>query len=90
LEKPQDPVGLPGSGYYVAEDYLTAARRSGVAPGTEERLNLAENLNFFNPFSGWLERARTLLTDREPLPGGFRFINISRYGSTRMKRSMRD
>ncbi|AFY30759.1 phycobilisome rod-core linker polypeptide [Calothrix sp. PCC 7507] len=89
LEKPQDPVGLPGSGYYVAEDYLTAARKSGVAPG-KERLNLAENLNFFNPLSGWWERARTLLTDREPLPGGFRFINISRYGPIRMKRSMRD
>ncbi|MEH2378742.1 MAG: phycobilisome rod-core linker polypeptide [Nostoc sp.] len=89
LEKPQDPVGLPGSGYYVAEDYLTAARKSGVAPG-KERLNLADNLNFFNPLSGWLERARTLLTDREPLPGGFHFINVSRYGATRMKRSMRD
>ncbi|MEH1962028.1 MAG: phycobilisome rod-core linker polypeptide [Nostoc sp.] len=89
LEKPQDPVGLPGSGYYVAEDYLTAARRSGVT-SSKERLNLTDNLNFFNPLSGWLERARTLLTDREPLPGGFRFINISRYGATRMKRSMRD
>ncbi|MEH1832971.1 MAG: phycobilisome rod-core linker polypeptide [Nostoc sp.] len=89
LEKPQDLVGLPGSGYYVAEDYLTAARKSGVA-ASKERLNIADNLNFFNPLSSWLERARTLFTDREPLPGGFRFINVSRYGPRRMKRSMRD
>ncbi|MGD1918426.1 MAG: hypothetical protein ACFCAD_05790 [Pleurocapsa sp.] len=29
-------------------------------------------------------------TGKEPLPGGFKPINISRYGERRMKRSMRD
>jgi phycobilisome core-membrane linker protein len=89
LEKPQEPIGMPGSGYYVGEDYLSAVRKSGVDP-TKERLKLIDNLTLFNPFNIWWEQAKTLFTDREPLPGGFRFINISRYGSTRMKRSMRD
>jgi phycobilisome core-membrane linker protein len=89
LEKPQDPLGLPGSGYYVGEDFLSAARRNGYVPD-RERVNLLPTPRFFNPLSAWWEQARTLFTDREPLPEGFRFINISRYGPTRMKRSMRD
>ncbi|GJD15959.1 hypothetical protein RIVM261_009150 [Rivularia sp. IAM M-261] len=93
LEKPQEKVGLPGSGYYIGEDYLTAARRNGVL-AIKDRLNLIqappERLKLFAPVQGWYERAKTVLTDRELLPGGFRFINISRYGPIRMKRSMRD
>ena len=33
---------------------------------------------------------RLLATGKEPLPGGFKPINISHYGERRMKRSMRD
>jgi phycobilisome core-membrane linker protein len=88
LEKPQDPIGLPGSDYYVGEDYLTAARRNRVFP-IGERLKL-EASNISNPVTDWWEKLKMTFSDREPLPGGFRFINVSRYGVTRMKRSMRD
>jgi phycobilisome core-membrane linker protein len=89
LEKPQEKIGLPGSGYYIGEDYLTAARKNGVL-AIKDRLKLVQAPSLLAPVKGWWERAKTSLTDREPLPGGFRFINISRYGSVRMKRSMRD
>lgn len=88
LEKAKDPIGMPGSDYYVGEDYLTAARRDGVVL-VKERLKL-ELPKINNPLKEWWERGKTILTDREPLPGGFHFINIARYGPTRMKRSMRD
>ncbi|MEO1561420.1 MAG: photosystem I reaction center subunit XI, partial [Cyanobacteria bacterium J06632_19] len=89
LEKPQEKVGLPGSGYYVGEDYLTVARRNRVVP-VRERLKLIQPPNIFAPIKAWWEQIRTLYGNREALPGGFRFINISRYGPKRMKRSMRD
>ena len=89
LEKPQEQVAMPGSGYYVGEDYLTAAIRNRVVP-VKERLKLIKAPSIFAPVRAWWEQARTLFTDRDPLPGGFRFINISRYGPKRMKRSMRD
>ncbi|MEM7553860.1 MAG: phycobilisome rod-core linker polypeptide [Cyanobacteria bacterium P01_A01_bin.84] len=89
LEKPQEQVGLPGSGYYIGEDYLSVARRNRVV-AVKERLKLIKAPNIFAPVRAWWEQARTLFTDRDPLPGGFRFINISRYGPKRMKRSMRD
>lgn len=89
LEEPQEQVGLPGSGYYVGEDYLTAARRNRVIP-IKERLESIQAPKIFVPVKAWWQQARTLYSDRDPLPGGFRFINISRYGPKRMKRSMRD
>jgi len=89
LEKPQEQVGLPGSGYYVGEDYLTVARRNRVIP-IKERLESIQPPNIFAPVKAWWQQVTTLYSDREPLPGGFRFINISRYGPKRMKRSMRD
>ena len=89
LEKPQEQVGLPGSGYYVGEDYLTVARRNRVIP-IKERLESIQAPKIFAPVKAWWQQLRTLYSDRDPLPGGFRFINISRYGPKRMKRSMRD
>lgn len=89
LEKPQEQVGLPGSGYYVGEDYLTAARRNRVV-AVKERLESIQPPKFSAPLKAWWQQLRTLYSDRDPLPGGFRFINISRYGPKRMKRSMRD
>jgi phycobilisome core-membrane linker protein len=88
LEKPKEQIGLPGSGYYVAEDYLSAARRNGVT-GVKESVKV-QNSVYLNPINSLTEFFQGLFSDREPLPGGFRFINVSRYGPTRMKRSMRD
>lgn len=88
LEKPKEQIGLPGSGYYVAEDYLSAARRNGVT-AIKESLKV-QNSVYLNPINSLSEFFQGLFSDREPLPGGFRFINVSRYGPTRMKRSMRD
>ncbi len=89
LEKPQDPIGMPGSGYYIGEDFLSSAQRHGAVL-VQEKLKLIPTPKFFNPFRRLIEQTKTIFSDREPLPGGFRFINISRYGSARMKRSMRD
>ena len=89
LEKPQEQIGLPGSGYYIGEDYLSAAIRNRVIP-IKEGLESIQSPNLFAPIKAWWQQVRTLASDREPLPGGFRFINISRYGPKRMKRSMRD
>lgn len=89
LEEPQEKIGLPGSGYYVGEDYLSAATRNRVV-AVKERLESIQPPKFFTPFKALWQQVRTLYSDRDPLPGGFRFINISRYGPKRMKRSMRD
>lgn len=89
LEKPEELLGLPGSGYFVGEDYLTAARRNRVV-AVKERLESIQAPKISAPFKAWWQQIRTLYSDRDPLPGGFRFINISRYGPKRMKRSMRD
>jgi phycobilisome core-membrane linker protein len=97
LEKPQDPVGMPGSGYYVGEDYLTAARRNGMNPEQDRATRKLQNPSAVvdaprvpDLFGNWLELLGALFSDRDPLPGGFRHININRYGPVRMKRSMRD
>lgn len=88
LEKPKEQIGLPGSGYYIGEDYLSATRRNA---GRVKAENLkVQTSNFENPVSSLVGRVRGLLFERDPLPGGFRFINVSRYGPVRMKRSMRD
>ncbi|MBD2304434.1 phycobilisome rod-core linker polypeptide [Chroococcidiopsis sp. FACHB-1243] len=90
LEKPKEKIGLPGSGYYVGEDFLTAARRKAGAMMVKEALKIQEVAYYSNPLSGWLQRLRDLFNNQDPLPGGFRFINVSRYGAVRMKRSLRD
>jgi phycobilisome core-membrane linker protein len=88
LEKPKEQVGLPGSGYYVGEDYLSAARRHGQSfKGEPLKVQIP---TFGSPLRILWERVRGMLNDQDPLPGGFRFINVSRYGPVRMKRSMRD
>jgi phycobilisome core-membrane linker protein len=93
LEKPQELIDLPGYGkpitlVGVAVAKANAARkkgeklqqpRSGV---TARRFNLMERLREI--------AYRMQISGREPLPGGFKPINISRYGTVRMKRSLRD
>jgi phycobilisome core-membrane linker protein len=90
LEKPKEQIGLPGSGYYVGEDFLTAARKNAGFVLSKEALKVQESTYYSNPLSGWLQRFRDLFNNQDPIPGGFRFINVSRYGAVRMKRSMRD
>ncbi|PSB09974.1 photosystem I reaction center subunit XI [Pleurocapsa sp. CCALA 161] len=95
LEKPKELVDLPG---YV--------RPITVASAAIAKANAAQNQNQVKIFSESqsLIKGRTFnfvellmeaiyrlqATGKEPLPGGFKPINISRYGERRMKRSMRD
>ncbi|NJL23068.1 MAG: hypothetical protein HC895_23205 [Leptolyngbyaceae cyanobacterium SM1_3_5] len=80
LERPPNRVHLPG--------YTPFPKRSDAR--SKERLKLEV------PKTGdALRRAREFLRtqlsqDRDPVPDGFRRINIRRYGEVRMKRSMRD
>nr|RNJ67180.1 MAG: photosystem I reaction center subunit XI [Leptolyngbya sp. IPPAS B-1204] len=65
-------------------------------PFTRSKDGQTLNLNlklpqYGNPLRGFSQWLQTQLSqDRDPLPDGFRPINISRYGVARMKRSMRD
>lgn len=83
LERPEDPVGLPGSGYYVAEDYLTAAKK---VQATSRDLPRS-----VDPVNGLMEWVKGMMAGGKPAaPSRFRTIDIARYGSVRMKRSLRD
>jgi phycobilisome core-membrane linker protein len=80
LEPPPNRDELPG--------YRSKPLR-GLRP--QERLNVRSLPSFGNPFQGLTEAIQTQMSqDRDPLPAGFRPINIRRYGEARMKRSMRD
>ncbi|NJO40009.1 MAG: photosystem I reaction center subunit XI [Cyanobacteria bacterium CRU_2_1] len=80
LEQPPNRENLPG---YTVPPRKAAVRR-------QETLKL-QTPSYGNPLRGLSEFLKTQLSDdRDPLPGGFRSINIARYGSVRMKRSMRD
>ncbi|MGF1567455.1 MAG: phycobilisome rod-core linker polypeptide [Nodosilinea sp.] len=85
LDLPTDPVGLPGSGYYVGEDFLSAdARHQRGQPQASVRL-------LVDPTSGLVDWVKSLLAQGRPsLPSRFRTIDVSRYGPVRMRRSMRD
>ena len=83
LERPEDPVGLPGSDYYVAEDYLTAAKRKQATSRDLPRS--------IDPVNGLMEWVKGMMAGGKPVaPSRFRTIDISRYGTVRMKRSLRD
>ncbi len=85
FEKPEDPLGLPGSGYYIAEDYLSAADRVRKEHGgTDDHTKV-------NTFESPLDWVKGLFFSGKPsLPSNFQAISISDYGAVRMKRSMRD
>lgn len=80
LEPPENRENLPG--------YTTPPRQLSQRP--QERLQVQSASNFGNPLQGIAVVLTALSGDRDPVPEGFRLINISRYGPTRMKRSMRD
>lgn len=92
LEKPQEMLDLPGYGKPVT--MVGAAVAKANAAKKKEKLRQP---NTASPprRSGLVEFLQEIvyrmqLGGGEPLPGGFRPINISRYGAARMKRSMRD
>ncbi|MGC1308153.1 MAG: phycobilisome rod-core linker polypeptide [Phormidesmis sp.] len=88
FEKPEDPVGMPGSGYFVAEDYLSPKERVCQKSNSKGTLvePAAKDANS-NPVS-WLKSL--FFSGKPSVPGNFQAISISEYGSVRMKRSMRD
>lgn len=86
FEQPVDKIGLPGSGYYVAEDYLSAADREKKESGILVSQRSAES-SVSGPLS-WIQKL--LFSGKPSVPSSFRAINISDYGKVRMKRSMRD
>ncbi|MEO1349402.1 MAG: phycobilisome rod-core linker polypeptide [Cyanobacteria bacterium J06635_15] len=86
LERPEDPLGLPGSGYYVGEDYLSAATKQ-----KRERVAARDRPRYIDPGNSIGEWFKGLIAGGKPaVPSNFRAIDISRYGTVRMKRSLRD
>jgi phycobilisome core-membrane linker protein len=80
LEQPANRDNLPG---------YTPPLRRRIVPSPEVLKTQAAN--YANPISSLVQFARSQFADGKiPLPNGFRPINVSRYGPTRMKRSMRD
>jgi phycobilisome core-membrane linker protein len=80
LDPPPNREDLPG--------YNTKSLR-GLRP--QERLQLQPLPTYGNPLQWLMEAMQTQISeDRDPLPEGFRPINVRRYGEARMKRSMRD
>lgn len=86
FEQPEDPLGMPGSGYYIGEDYLSAAARVRKEQGTS-----TESPSSTHTSVGPVAWAKALFFSGKPsVPSSFRAISISEYGTVRMKRSMRD
>ena len=93
FEKPEDPLGLPGSGYYVAEDYLSAAETAEKRLGYSQSMKQSMKLSASSGSSSTSPVAwfKSLFFSGKPsVPSSFRAISISKYGAVRMKRSMRD
>ncbi|HHP7231712.1 MAG TPA: phycobilisome rod-core linker polypeptide [Xenococcaceae cyanobacterium] len=95
LEKPRNLADLPGYGKPVTLTQAAVAR-ANVAQNQQNQgqptLTLTNNrqFNFVELLMEIMHRVQITSTGREPLPGGFKPISISRYGTRRMKRSMRD
>lgn len=89
LEKPEDPIGMPGSGYYIGEDYLSAnARHQKGKTNATAKLQEPRYADPSNSFISWVQ---SFFAESRPItPSRFRTIDISSYGSVRMKRSLRD
>ncbi|MEO1394319.1 MAG: phycobilisome rod-core linker polypeptide [Cyanobacteria bacterium J06634_5] len=85
FDPPEDPIGLPGSGYFVAEDYLSAKDRSRKENNVTVRQGAKVTL--VNPID-WFKRL--FFSGKPSVPSSFQAIRISDYGKVRMERSMRD
>ncbi|MGF1588422.1 MAG: phycobilisome rod-core linker polypeptide [Pleurocapsa sp.] len=94
LQKPQQLVSLPGYGKPVTATQAAVAKANvsqnqNKAHSVQSRsLTGGRTFNFIELLVEAVYKMQ--VTGREPLPGGFKRINISRYGTARMKRSMRD
>ncbi|MBE9062714.1 phycobilisome rod-core linker polypeptide [cf. Phormidesmis sp. LEGE 11477] len=84
FEQPEELVGLPGSGYFVAEDYLSPKSRRQASNGYSVE-NLTPSIT--NPVA-WFKGL--FFSGKPSVPSRFQAINIKDYGEVRMKRSMRD
>ncbi len=89
LNRPEDPVGMPGSGYYVGEDFLSAETRNNQGQTqANARLKEPSRIDSTNLLVDWV---KSLLSQGRPsTPSQFRTIDVTQYGPRRMKRSMRD
>ncbi|MEO0836587.1 MAG: phycobilisome rod-core linker polypeptide [Cyanobacteria bacterium J06642_3] len=95
LEKPKELVDMPGSvrpitvsSAAVAKARATQNKNKLKTADASQSLTKARTFSFVELLMEAVYRLQS--TGKEPLPGGFRPINISRYGEKRMKRSMRD
>jgi len=95
LEKPQELVDMPGSVRPITVTSAAVAKANATQNKTKiktstksQSLSKARTFNFVELLMETVYRLQS--TGKEPLPGGFKPINISRYGERRMKRSMRD
>lgn len=88
LEPPANRKDLPGYEILPRPGYdILPKKVLALAEGTLE----VKPASYGNPFRNLIVSLQGQFSeDRDPLPGGFRRINISRYGPVRMKRSMRD
>ncbi|HHP7243974.1 MAG TPA: phycobilisome rod-core linker polypeptide, partial [Elainellaceae cyanobacterium] len=81
--------GMPGSGYYVAEDYLSAESRQGN--GTTKTVTKLQEPRYVDSSNSFMNWVRSFFAESRPVsPSRFRAIDISTYGSVRMRRSLRD
>lgn len=80
LEPPANREGLPG--------YGTSLRPMPNRPKETLKLQTPKDGNTLGNFIQFWQTQ--LSANKESMPEGFRMINISRYGPTRMKRSLRD
>ncbi|MGF1523010.1 MAG: phycobilisome rod-core linker polypeptide [Leptolyngbyaceae cyanobacterium] len=86
LEQPGDPLGMPGSDYYIGEDYLSAAKRQ-----QKEQTAARDRPRSVDSSNALVEWFKDVITGGRPaIPSSFQAIDISRYGTVRMKRSLRD
>lgn len=95
LEKPKTMVDLPGYVKPVTATQAAIAKANATKNkdqvknySTSRSLIKGKTFNFVELLAEAIYKMKAV--GQEPLPGGFKSINISRYGSARMKRSMRD
>ncbi len=85
FEPPEEQVGMPGSGYFVAEDYLSPKSRTHQqGNGHSVQSSIPSIANPVAWFKG------LFFSGKPSVPNSFQTINIRDYGKVRMKRSMRD
>ena len=95
LEKPKELIDMPGYVRPITVSGAAVAKANAVQNKNEVKtfpelpsLTKGRTFNFVELLSEAIYRMKAV--GQEPLPGGFKPINISRYGEKRMKRSMRD